>query len=142
MVRSLGLIGQGEDPMEKAMALTDPVAARDLLREEERQRIREIRQIVLNATNNVPYTWTTSWREGPSAGEHAGQAGRRGGLPDPPGPGMFSRPEKDSRGDEVLDADGQREMGRRGGRGPGDHPPPQRRRTLPALPTSKPWSRS
>ena len=54
VVRFLGLIGYGQDPMETAMGMKDPVAARDYLRREEERRIREIRQIVLTATNNVP----------------------------------------------------------------------------------------
>ena len=54
VVRSLGLLGMGKDPMETAMGMTDPVAARNYLRAEEDRRIREIRQIVLSATNNVP----------------------------------------------------------------------------------------
>ena len=32
VVRGLGLIGQGQDPMDKAFALQDPVEARDVLR--------------------------------------------------------------------------------------------------------------
>ena len=54
VVRSLGLIGGGRDPIETAMGMQDPVAARDYLRAEEQRRVREIRDIVLSATNNVP----------------------------------------------------------------------------------------
>jgi cobalt-zinc-cadmium resistance protein CzcA len=54
VVRSLGLVGEGRDPADQAMALADPIAARDLLRSEEQRRIRELRQIVLTVTNNVP----------------------------------------------------------------------------------------
>src|SRR5262249_53005148 len=54
VVRGLGLIGGGQDPMQHAMGMNDPVAARDYLRAEEELRIREIRQIVLASTNNVP----------------------------------------------------------------------------------------
>ncbi len=54
VVRFLGLIGCGQDPIEVAMGMKDPVAARDYLRGEEERRLREIRQIVLTATNNVP----------------------------------------------------------------------------------------
>jgi cobalt-zinc-cadmium resistance protein CzcA len=54
VVRGLGLIGDGVDPMVKAMSLTDPFAARDYLRSEEQRRLTEIRQIVLATTNNVP----------------------------------------------------------------------------------------
>ena len=48
VVRFLGLIGYGQDPMETAVGMKDPVAARDYLRSEEERRIREIRQIVLD----------------------------------------------------------------------------------------------
>lgn len=54
VVRGLGLIGQGIDPMEKAMAMDDPVAAATYLRQEEASRVREIRQIVIASANNVP----------------------------------------------------------------------------------------
>ena len=45
---------RARDPIETAMGMKDPVAARDYLRAEEERRLREIRQIVLSATNNVP----------------------------------------------------------------------------------------
>ncbi|MFO0893094.1 MAG: efflux RND transporter permease subunit [Isosphaeraceae bacterium] len=54
VVRGLGLIGQGQDPAQTALAVTDPLEARDQLRAGERRRIHEIRQIVLASTNNVP----------------------------------------------------------------------------------------
>lgn len=94
--------------MEKAMALTDPVAARDLLREEERQRIREIREIVLNATNNVPVHVDDVVEGGPLRGGMPGKAGVVVGYQTRLGRVMRSRPEKDAEGREVLDADGQR----------------------------------
>ena len=40
VVRFLGLIGYGQDPMETAMGMKDPVAARDYLRSEEERRHR------------------------------------------------------------------------------------------------------
>jgi cobalt-zinc-cadmium resistance protein CzcA len=54
VVRSLGLVGQGDDPMDQAMAMEDPLAARDWLRAAELRRVREIRQIVLATVDNVP----------------------------------------------------------------------------------------
>ncbi|MHC5543366.1 efflux RND transporter permease subunit, partial [Singulisphaera rosea] len=54
VVRGLGLIGQGQDPSQAALSMTDPAKARDQLRSEERRRIHEVRQIVLASTNNVP----------------------------------------------------------------------------------------
>lgn len=54
VVRGLGLLGDGADPVAKVLSLKDPAAARDILRAEERRRLHEIRQITLAATNNVP----------------------------------------------------------------------------------------
>ena len=54
IVRSLGLIGNGQDPQQKTLAMTDPVAAAKYLRTEEVRRCVEIRQIVVASVNNVP----------------------------------------------------------------------------------------
>ena len=54
VVRGLGLFGDGTDPVVSILKETDPVKARDSLRSQEQQRLREIRQVVLAATNNVP----------------------------------------------------------------------------------------
>src|SRR5262245_38335775 len=54
VVRGVGLIGNGEDPMQKIMALKDPREAAAALRAEENRRIREIRNVVLVSNNNVP----------------------------------------------------------------------------------------
>src|SRR5438093_373392 len=54
VVRGLGLIGGGQDPMQVAMSMKDPREAAAFLRAEERRRIKEIRQIVITAINNVP----------------------------------------------------------------------------------------
>jgi heavy metal efflux system protein len=53
VVRSLGLLGGGEDPVTRAIAQKDPVAARNILREEEDRRVREIRDIGITSNNNV-----------------------------------------------------------------------------------------
>jgi len=53
-VRGLGLIAGGQDPLQQLKAKMDPKSAAAVLRNEENRRIREIRQIVLSATNNVP----------------------------------------------------------------------------------------
>ena len=42
VVRGLGLIGKGEDPIEKAITMDDPLAAASFLREQENNRIRQI----------------------------------------------------------------------------------------------------
>jgi cobalt-zinc-cadmium resistance protein CzcA len=54
VVRNIGVIGSGHDPMEKAKAMKTPEEAAAYLRAEERRRIREIRQIVVTSNNNVP----------------------------------------------------------------------------------------
>jgi cobalt-zinc-cadmium resistance protein CzcA len=53
-VRSVGLIGGGEDPVLQVLDLKDPVQAAARLREEENRRIHEIRQVVIASVNNVP----------------------------------------------------------------------------------------
>lgn len=54
VVRGLGLLGGGADPVARVLALDDPVRAKEILHEEEHRRLHEMRQIVLAATNNVP----------------------------------------------------------------------------------------
>ena len=54
VLRSLGLIGGGKDPLLKVLGLRSPQLARDRLREEERRRVLEIRKIVVKSTDNVP----------------------------------------------------------------------------------------
>ena len=54
VVRSLGLIGGGIDPMLHAVTLKDPVEAARYLRSEEAHRCAEIRQTVVSSVNNVP----------------------------------------------------------------------------------------
>src|SRR5262249_55782997 len=53
-VRGLGLLGGGQDPAQHLKPGIDPKTAAKVLRAEEYRRLREIRQIVLTATNNVP----------------------------------------------------------------------------------------
>jgi cobalt-zinc-cadmium resistance protein CzcA len=54
VVRVIGLIGGGEDPMQTAMQMPTPAKAAEYLRAEEASRIQEIRSIVIASTNNVP----------------------------------------------------------------------------------------
>ena len=54
VIRAIGLLGGGDDPMETAIAQSTPTEAARKLRLAERQRIEEIRQIVISAVNNVP----------------------------------------------------------------------------------------
>jgi len=53
VVRSLGLIGQGQDPYIPTLACRDPAKAAAHLRIEEARRCREIRQIVIATVDNV-----------------------------------------------------------------------------------------
>src|SRR5947209_52115 len=52
VVRGIGLIGGGQDPMQHVLSMKGPRQAAAYLRAEEGRRIRQIRQIVLTATNN------------------------------------------------------------------------------------------
>jgi cobalt-zinc-cadmium resistance protein CzcA len=54
MVRSVGVIGGGRDPMEKALGMKTPEEATAYLRAEENKRLREIRDIVITSVNNIP----------------------------------------------------------------------------------------
>jgi cobalt-zinc-cadmium resistance protein CzcA len=54
MVRCIGVIGGGQDPMEQAFAMATPEEAARFLRGEEQKRLREIRSIVIASVNGVP----------------------------------------------------------------------------------------
>src|SRR5262245_33530862 len=56
VVRSLGILGGGGDPMEKAFGMKSPEEAAAFLRAEEQRRLQEIRDIVLTSVNNKPIT--------------------------------------------------------------------------------------
>jgi cobalt-zinc-cadmium resistance protein CzcA len=107
VVRSLGMLGMGQDPIETAMGMKDPVAARNYLRAEEERRLREIRQIVLNATNNVPVRVDDVVEGGPlrasspphKQGVVMGHQTRLGHV-------MRSVALRDAQGRDVLDAQG------------------------------------
>jgi heavy metal efflux system protein len=109
VVRGLGLIGRGQDPMLKALAMKDPEQAESHIREEERLRILQIRQIVLASTNNVPVRVedvveggpTHSWGEVGKAGVVVGHETRLGRV-------ILARPRKSSQGTDLLDPQGQR----------------------------------
>jgi cobalt-zinc-cadmium resistance protein CzcA len=53
MVRGIGVIGGGKDPIERAIGMKTPQEAAAYLRAEERRRIREIRSIVVTANDYV-----------------------------------------------------------------------------------------
>src|SRR5262249_32610493 len=54
MVRGVGVIGGGKDPMEKALGMPTAEMAAACLRAEEQRRLWEIRDIVITSVNNVP----------------------------------------------------------------------------------------
>jgi cobalt-zinc-cadmium resistance protein CzcA len=54
VVRGIGLIGGGQDPLQHAVAMKSPLDAAAFLRAEEARRIQEIRLTVLTSVNNVP----------------------------------------------------------------------------------------
>jgi cobalt-zinc-cadmium resistance protein CzcA len=54
VVRNVGVIGSGKDPMEIAMGMKTPEEAAAFLRAEDKRRIREIRELVITTVNNVP----------------------------------------------------------------------------------------
>ena len=110
VVRGLGLLGQGRDPMDKAFALQDPVEARDVLRAEEEQRIREIRQVVLKSADNVPVLIDDVVEGGPlKPGQPVGEEGVVVGHQTRLGRVMVSQPQKDSQGNDAQDEHGHRQ---------------------------------
>src|SRR5262249_38216772 len=54
VVRGVGLIGGGQDPLQIAMGMKDARKAAAFLRAQEARRIDEIRQVVIASVNNVP----------------------------------------------------------------------------------------
>ena len=109
VIRGIGLIGGGEDPMAYAATnFTDPIAAAAYLRAEDHRRITEIRQIVITSTNNVPIRVEHVVEGGPvhpdgkldNQGVVVGHQTRQGKI-------SYSYPILDQHGLEVL-TDGQR----------------------------------
>lgn len=109
VVRGLGLFGDGVDPMLHVTSMTDPLKARDYLRAEDHRRLKEIREIVLATTNNVPIRVGDVVDGGPQntlsdpslRGVTVGSQTRQGQT-------AVSFPKLDEHGHEVLDAQGNR----------------------------------
>ena len=110
VVRGLGLIGRGRDPMDQAFAEREPTAARNILRGEEERRIREIRQIVLVSIDNIPIRVDDVVDGGPLGGEQRlpGQQGVLVGHQTRLGHVLLSQPKKDASGNDVYDTGGRR----------------------------------
>jgi cobalt-zinc-cadmium resistance protein CzcA len=53
VVRGIGLLGGGNDPVQNVLGMTDPAKAARFLRDEEDRRLREIREIGITSVNNV-----------------------------------------------------------------------------------------
>ncbi len=108
-VRSLGLIGFGEDPMDRARTMPDANFAAGYLRAQEGRRAHELRQVVLSSTNNVPVRIGDIVEGGPlrsqstpvEDGVVVGNLPRMGRV-------MISRPAVDKAGNELLDEHGNR----------------------------------
>ena len=115
IVRTLGLIGNGQDPQQLVLAKTDPVEAAKVLRAEEARRLREIRQVVVVSVNNVPVRIDQLVYGGPQLnadgtlrvddrslvqkGVVVSSQTRQGRV-------AISRPKKDAEGREITNADG------------------------------------
>ncbi len=109
IVRGLGLIGRGRDPMQRILTMNDPVDAHDYLRREDHRRLRQIRQIVLTTTNNMPIRVGDVVEGGPlKPGEEIGLFGVVVGYHTRLGKMSLSRPLKDGRGRVVVDDRGER----------------------------------
>jgi heavy metal efflux system protein len=108
-VRSLGLFGHGRDPVDQAIAFNDPLRASKYLRGKENERAKEIRDVVVASTNNVPVHVGEVVDGGPhvSADVHS-QRGVVVRHQPRMGRVMLSRPQTDETGSPVLDAKGQR----------------------------------
>jgi cobalt-zinc-cadmium resistance protein CzcA len=101
-VRGVGLLGQGEDPMQKAMLMSRPRSAAHYLREQEKERLEDIRDIVVTSVNNVPVrVRDLVVRDAGGDGVVMGHQPRLGRV-------SVSRPRKDEHGDYVLDDNGER----------------------------------
>ncbi len=117
VVRSIGLFGLGEDPMQQVLGMRDPLEAAHFLRSEEARRIREIRQTVVTSVNNTPVRVDNLVDGGPllnddgtarvddvalvRQGVVVSNQTRQGKV-------SLSRPQKDSLGNEVILSDGER----------------------------------
>ncbi len=85
VVRGIGLIGGGEDPLVSAVQMKTPEEATAYLRAEENRRIQEIRRIVIASTNNVPIRVEHVVDGGPvKSGGGTRRARRSGRLADAP----------------------------------------------------------
>ncbi len=109
-VRSVGLIGMGADPMQEAMALSDPYEAYAHMRQAEQERLREMRDIVVQTVNNVPVRVKDLVVGGPalSPGTLPSEEGVAVSHVPRLGRVAISRPAKGTDGNDLLDPEGRR----------------------------------
>ncbi len=103
-VRAVGLLGEGRDPMQEVLSFRSPLGAARYLRDAERHRIEQIRNIVVVSINNVPVRVKDLVLGGPgisevSQGVTVGYQPRLGRV-------SVSRPRLDEKGETVLDEQG------------------------------------
>jgi cobalt-zinc-cadmium resistance protein CzcA len=99
-VRGVGLLGSGDDPMQKAMLMRWPRSAAHYLREKEKERLEDIRDIVVLSVNNVPIRVRDLVVKGPhSDGVVMGYQPRLGRV-------AVSRPRLDEHGKVVRNDEG------------------------------------
>jgi cobalt-zinc-cadmium resistance protein CzcA len=107
-VRGVGLIGGGQDPMQRVLSVKDPRSAADYLRAEDERRLQEIRQVVIASVNNVPIRVEDVIEGGPTRtfNEEASHEGVVVGHQPRLGKVSISRRQKGENGQELRDADG------------------------------------
>lgn len=108
VVRGLGLLGDGSDPVAHALTLQDPISASDSIRYEEQKRLKEIRQIVLAATNNQPIRVDDVVEGGKLGPNEDSLQGVVVGSATPSGKVNVSLPKLDENTLPVIDANGER----------------------------------
>ena len=109
VVRGIGLIGGGEDPMSEANSKPTAAQGSAYLRSEELRRIKEIRQIVIASTNNVPIRVGHVVEGGLLRNDD--ELGKHGvviGHPTRQGKMGITRPVQDDKEHDVLDDKGNR----------------------------------
>ncbi|HVU87078.1 MAG TPA: efflux RND transporter permease subunit [Pirellulales bacterium] len=106
VVRGLGLIGRGRDPMQRILTMDSAEEGARYLRNEEQRRLRQIREIVLASTNNLPVRVGDIVEGGPlKPGETESAQGVVVSNQTRLGKVALSRPEEDAHG-RLLDAQG------------------------------------
>ncbi len=109
VVRGLGLIGRGRDPLQYVLQMNTATEAARYIREQEQRRLREIRQIVLSSTNNLPVRVDDVVEGGPlGPDENTSNRGVVVGYLTRLGKVGLARPANDDHGNIVLDQDGDR----------------------------------